>query len=118
MTRIILPFPPSVNGMYKNVPGKGRVKSDGYKAWTTEALWGLKIQGVKPVAGEVSIWIGLVAPSKHAMDCSNRIKSVEDILVKGGIIPDDSNKHVRRVSAEWLASGDPCVVLIQPVEAA
>lgn len=112
MIRITLPFPPSVNAMFANVPGKGRVKSKSYSAWKTEALWALKAQRPQSVEGEVSIWIGLVAPSKRAMDASNRIKSVEDLLVTGGVIPDDSGKYVRRVSAEWLASGEPCTVLI------
>ena len=110
--RITLPFPPSVNSMYANVPGKGRVKSKAYSAWKTEALWALKAQKARRVDGEVSIWIGLVPPSKHAMDASNRIKSVEDLLVAGGVLPDDSGKYVRRVSAEWLAAGEPCVVIV------
>jgi crossover junction endodeoxyribonuclease RusA len=112
MNRYTLPFPPSVNSMFLNVPGKGRIKSKEYKAWTTEALWSLKAQKARPVEGEVSIWIGLVAPSKRAMDASNRIKSVEDILVAGGVIQDDSGKYVRRISAEWLPAGEPCVVIV------
>lgn len=112
MTRISLPFPPSVNSMFANVPGKGRVKSKEYKAWTIEALWELKAQKVKPIDGELTINIGLVAPSKRAMDCDNRIKPILDILTQAGVIKDDNNKHVRKVSAEWLASGEPCRVLI------
>jgi hypothetical protein len=50
------------------------------------------------------------------MDASNRIKSVEDALVAGGVLPDDSGKYVRRVSAEWLAAGEPCTILISPYE--
>lgn len=116
MIKCQIPFPPSSNHMYVNVPGKGRVKSEGYKAWTTEALWSLKMQGIKPVLGEVSISIGLVAPTKHAMDCDNRIKPALDILKSAGIIKDDNSKYVRRVSAEWLATGDPCTVLISEYE--
>jgi len=116
MIRLRLPFPPSVNSMYANVPGRGRVKSKQYAAWKNEALWELKAQKARPVEGEVSIWIGLVAPSKRAMDASNRIKSVEDALVAGGVLPDDSGKYVRRVSAEWLAAGEPCTILISPYE--
>lgn len=118
MPKFTLPFPVSSNNMFTNVPGKGRVSSKEYAAWTTEAMWMLLQQRAKPISGEVSIWIGLVAPSKRAMDCDNRIKPVLDLLTRAGIIKDDSNKYVRQVSAEWLPSGDPCSVLIQPVEAA
>lgn len=65
---------------------------------------------------EVSISIGIVAPDKRARDIDNLIKVVCDILVKAGVIKDDSRKYVRKVSAQWIASGPPCVVLIQPYE--
>ena len=117
MTRIVLSsLPPTVNGMYVNAPGKGRVKSREYAAWREAALWEIKAQKIKPIDGEVSIWVGLVAQNKRAQDCSNRLKSAEDLLVAAGIIPDDSNRYVRRVSAEWLSSGAPTTILIQPYE--
>lgn len=116
MTRIELSYPPSVNTMFLNAAGKGRVKSDKYKAWRTESLWRLKEQKIRPVSGEISIWIGLVKPDKRRADASNRIKAVEDLLVAGGIIPDDDDRYVRRISAEWLADGPGCTILIQPVE--
>lgn len=76
----------------------------------------IKDQKPETFTGEVSISVGLVAPDKRARDAGNLDKAVCDILVKAGIIKDDSNKYVRRLSYEWLASGDPCVVLVQPFE--
>lgn len=110
--RLTLPFPPSLNNCFVNAKGVGRIPSQRYKAWTTEALWMLKAQRAEKMAGDLSIHIGLVAPDKRARDGDNLIKPALDILVKAGIIADDSNKHVRRVSVEWLASGEPCVVII------
>lgn len=60
--------------------------------------------------------IGLVAPDKRARDAGNLDKALMDIIVKAGIIEDDSNKYVRRLSYEWLASGEPVTILIQPYE--
>lgn len=114
--RIELPFPPSVNTMFVNVTGKGRVKSAEYKSWTRAALWELKAQKAKPVSGEVSISIGLVAPSRQPMDCDNRIKPILDALTAGGILKQDDNRYVRRVSAEWVADGAPCTVIVQQYE--
>lgn len=117
MTRISLPFPPPLSACFTNAKRVGRVATPRYKSWQTEALWMIKAQRTQPVAGEVSISVGLVAPDNRARDAGNLDKAICDILVKAGIIKDDSNKYVRRLSYEWLSSGDPCVVLIQPVEA-
>lgn len=116
MTRINLPFPPSSNNMFVNAKGKGRIKSKEYDAWRQHALLMINSQKIKPIKGEVSISIGLVKQTYHRQDCTNRIKAVEDCLVEAGIIQNDDDRYVRRVSVEWLAHGDPCSVLIQPVE--
>lgn len=116
MTRIELPFPPPLSACFTNVKGVGRVSTQRYKAWQTEALWMVKQQKAKPVAGEVSISVGLVAPDRRARDAGNTDKAVCDLLVKAGIIIDDSNRYVRRLSYEWLSSGAPCTVLISEYE--
>lgn len=114
--RLKLPWPPSLSACFTNVKGRGRVPTKTYKAWTTEALWGIASQRPQRFTGEVSIWIGLVAPDKCSHDADNRLKATLDVLTKSGVIMDDSNKYVRRLSVEWLASGDPCTVLIQNFE--
>lgn len=118
MQRIKLPWPPSLSKCFTNVKGRGRVPTKEYKAWTEHALWEIASQKPRKFAGEVSIWIGLVAPDKRRMDADNRLKATLDVLVKSGIIQDDSNRVLRRISVEWLASGDPCTILIQDVECA
>lgn len=110
--RLKLPFPPSLNNCFVNAKGGGRIPSQRYKAWTTEALWSLKAQHAMKMAGDLSIHIGIVAPDKRSRDCDNLAKPVLDLLVKAGVIADDSNRHVRSVSIEWLASGDPCTVIV------
>lgn len=116
MTRVELPFPPPLSACFTNVQGRGRVPTKRYLDWQKEALWLIKAQRVKPVEGEVSVFVGLVAPDKRARDAGNMDKAIGDILVKAGLIKDDSNKYVRRLSFEWLDNGPPCVVLIQSFE--
>lgn len=87
-----------------------------YIAWTTEALWRIKSQKPTKFSVEVSIAIGIVAPDRRARDIDNLIKPCLDVLVKAGVIQDDNSKYVRKVSAQWLASGPPCVVLITSYE--
>lgn len=36
--------PPSTNNLFRNLPGRGRVRSDKYKAWQKEAGWEIKDQ--------------------------------------------------------------------------
>lgn len=114
-TRITLPFPPPLHACFTNAKGKGRVTTPRYKSWQTEALWSIKAQKARPVDGEVSISVGLVAPDKRPRDAGNLDKAILDTIVKAGIIQDDSNKYVRRLSFEWLADGEPVTILIQPV---
>ncbi len=118
MTRIELPFPVPLSACFTNAPGKGRVPTSRYKAWQTEALWMMKAQRAQPVDGRVSIFIRLVAPDKRHRDAGNCDKAVGDILVKAGIIKDDSNRYVRRLTYEWADEGPGCVVLIQQAEEA
>jgi crossover junction endodeoxyribonuclease RusA len=116
MIRLHVPFPPPLSACFTNVRGVGRVATSRYKAWQTEALWEIKAQKPKPIDGEVSISVGLVAPDKRPRDAGNTDKAICDILVKAGLIKDDSNRYVRRISYEWLAAGEPCTILISPYE--
>lgn len=114
--RIELPFPIPISACFENIPKVGRRATGRYREWTNEALWMLKSQKPAKFDGEVSIVIGLVAPDKRARDGDNLTKGIFDVLVKGGIIKDDSNRYVRRHTVQWVASGAPCTVLINEYE--
>lgn len=111
MTEFRLPFPPSVNAMYSNVAGRGRVPTDDYKKWKNNAGWELQAQRIKPVAGQVEIKIDL--DQSRRGDADNRTKAVLDLLVTHGVIKNDSKKFVRRVSIGWEAVTG-CRVSITP----
>lgn len=90
---------PTANNLFINVRGKGRIKSGKYNIWTANSLKELLVQKAKPVPTPVAITIEL--PESLRGDLSNRIKAAEDLLVRAGIIPDDSKRHVRSVSASF-----------------
>lgn len=113
MTRIELPAPVPLSACFTNVAGRGRVPTKRYLAWQNEALWMIKAQKAKPIKGRVSIYVRLVAPDKRPRDAGNTDKAIMDILTKAGIIEDDSNRFVRRVTFEWRDEGPACVVVIQ-----
>ena len=116
MIRLELPFPVPLSACFTNVKGRGRVTTARYKAWTETSLWLIKSQRVKPVDGPVSIYVRLVAPDKRHRDAGNCDKAVCDVLVKAGIIQDDSNRYVRRLTYEWQEEGPACLVIIQRCE--
>lgn len=108
-----LPFPVSVNAMYRNVHGRGRVKSRTYLAWVKEAELVLARQRPRPFIGLAMLDIRI--DSSRRGDCSNYIKGVEDFLVSSGILQDDQKKYVRSVSIAW-ADVKGCEVRLSPAE--
>ena len=98
MVTFTIPFPPSVNAMFANIPGKGRIKTAKYKAWIDTAGWIIRAQKVPYTSGPVSISLVMKRPNA-ASDVDNRQKAAIDLCVKMGLIDDD--KHVMSVSAAW-----------------
>lgn len=99
-TFLTLPAPPSTNMLFRNVRGKGRVRTEKYDAWLAEAGWKLRMQRPESVKGPVVLVIGVERMSKTA-DIDNRIKAVADLLVKHRVIDDD--KNVMAVAAAWAS---------------
>ncbi|MBP3955418.1 RusA family crossover junction endodeoxyribonuclease [Gemmata sp. G18] len=117
MTRLWLPFPPSVNNLFVNNPRTGgRFPSSRYKAWQADALEALLKQPdrfhrhVEPV--EVLYAFG--RPDKRARDVFNLEKVVSDFLVKRAILADDSLIH--RGTVEW-GHTPGVTVTIEPLSA-
>lgn len=85
--RLSLPFPPTTNNLFVNVPGKGRVKSPTYRKWLSAAS--SECWGVKGVLGRYHLTLTAERPDRRARDLSNLIKAVEDLLTHVGLIEDD-----------------------------
>lgn len=110
MIRYELPYPPTTNHLFANV-GRGRMKTDAYRAWREVAGYAIIEQGRKRIHGHVSLSIALVKPDKRRRDLSNSVKAIEDLLVSMAVIDDDS--LVQRIDIQWASSGAPCCVIIQ-----
>lgn len=101
-----LPYPPSANTAYRNVPGKGRVKTERYNAWIQHAT----VKTVPPpglVAGRIDLVMQLTPPDRRKRDLTNVIKCTEDFLVRRGVIEDDS--LVESLYIRWWREGEPGV---------
>lgn len=93
--KILLPFPPSVNGAYAG--GKTqRYKSKRYKAWE-KSLPDLRDLLFSAINYPVGIQYILYMPDKRLRDITNYVKLVEDYLVKQGVIEDDNYNIIQCV---------------------
>ncbi len=118
MIRLDLPRPRSVNELYANVRGKGRVKTKVYRQWRNEAGWMIAAQG-RPAQlhGKYQIQIAVKRWSARA-DIGNFEKGVSDVLQEHDVIEDD--RFCERICIYWddhLPKGVECRVWIWPEEA-
>lgn len=111
-TTITLPVPPSTNELYRNAPGRGRVKTQRYATWFVAAGWSIKEQRPEKVPGRVKI--SMYAPENARRDLANHEKATTDLLVEMGIIDGDRCKVVREMHQYWHDGRDFRVV-IEPV---
>lgn len=94
-----LPTPPSVNELYKNLPGKGRVKSGAYDDFVRRGVTAIRNQRVASLSGYVIAIFGVERMSLSA-DIDNRLKSMLDTIVKAGIVVDD--RFITAIAVSWL----------------
>jgi len=94
-----LPTPPSTNALFRNVQGRGRVKTKLYKDFLACGLSAICQQQVEPVKGRVVMVMGIERENKRA-DIDNRIKALLDVIVKAGVLQDD--RFVTGFAAAWL----------------
>jgi len=92
-----LPLPPSVNSAWANIPGKGRVRSAGYRRWHKLAFDELTLQKPGKVKGRFAIVIE-VGRVKRRCDIDNRGKCLLDLL-SGSVTDDDA--MCERLSIGW-----------------
>lgn len=93
MTEFFLPFPPSVNSLWRT--GRGRMyRSKRYEAWREKAADAVSaVWRAEPMDGAVSVTIRVYGDSRRSWDLDNRAKAVLDALQDFGVIVDDEQVH-------------------------
>ena len=110
-------MPPSVNNIFVNVAGRGRVKTKAYKAWLGEAGWMLVTQrnqhrSHKRIDGPVAVDVRAYRPASKRRDLDNILKALLDLLSHTQTIKDDS--QVIEINAKWVDEGVPCTMIVRP----
>jgi crossover junction endodeoxyribonuclease RusA len=103
MISMSLPYPISVNAMYRNAPGKGRVKTERYKTWVQAAGWSIRAARPKRLEGAFILEMNLYTADQRRRDVDNCVKPILDLLVEHQLIEDDSKcveLHVRKVRSD------------------
>jgi Holliday junction resolvase RusA-like endonuclease len=117
----VLPFPPSVNSIRTVARGR-MISSAAYRDWQQEAGAHLVYQGFQAVdgiliPGQVEVEIEFGRSSKRKFDIDNHAKPILDLLVTYGLIEDDNNTILTRLSLIARERGlNGAVVTVIPIE--
>lgn len=107
---ITMPAPPSSNTCFRNVAGRGRVRTQRYKTWARAAGNEVLYQRPPHIAGEVLLDITIKRRRKD-QDLDNMLKPILDLLVTMAVMDDD--KNVGEIRCRW-GNVDGAVVEISP----
>ena len=108
-----LPYPPSVNGIWRGGKGGRHYLSPKYKAWREEAALMARTQSKgKRVAGPFAVQIDVVRPDKRRRDLDNLIKVCLDLLAHVGVTDDDS--ECQYIETKWVQKGPSVRVSVRP----
>ncbi|MFD2207198.1 RusA family crossover junction endodeoxyribonuclease [Kiloniella antarctica] len=101
--------PISLNNAYKNVGGKGRVKTKEYKIWFAALAWEFKGQLKRKIEGPYKL---IIRVNQHVTkaDIDNLVKPISDVLVSIGATDDD--RKMRGVDIEYEDREDTIVWIV------
>lgn len=100
---LCIPFPPSANGLFRNVPGQGRVKTEKYKDWLLKAglIASSQLKRDERIEGPYSLRMRAYRPDNRRRDLSNLMKATEDLIVALGVVEDESLCQL--IEVEWAS---------------
>lgn len=113
LLKLILPFPPSVNRLWRASKGGGVYRSEKYTDWRKHALWALvgQCKG-KKIDGPYTMVLEAVRPDKRRRDLGNLEKAVSDILQEAKLI--DGDHLCEEMTLRWVDAGPECSITLEP----
>lgn len=112
--RVLLPPPISTNSLFANVPGRGRIATQDYKAWKLQADQLLRAQTRPRFLTPVFVSLMLGEIDVGNMDSDNAAKAAIDALKRAQIIVDDSRRWVRSSRSTWVPGFRGIVAIVAP----
>ena len=111
---LTLPYPPSVNSMYRTFRGRMLISKKG-REWMKLAVHEVKTQANGwYVVGPCSIAIRAWMPDKRRRDIDNLAKGIFDCITHAGIWKDDCQVDDMRITRMSVDKGNPrCECIIE-----
>ncbi|MDU4095343.1 MAG: RusA family crossover junction endodeoxyribonuclease [Pantoea sp.] len=99
--KLILPFPPSVNGYWRATNKGMKISASGrcFRANAIAAVYEQLRCRPKPLTQPVEVKVVLYPPNRGRRDLDNFQKALFDSLTHAGVWVDDS--QIKRFSVEW-----------------
>ncbi|WP_287416611.1 RusA family crossover junction endodeoxyribonuclease [Oceanithermus sp.] len=115
MTRITLPWPPSVNRYWRNINGRTLVSREG-RAYRAAVLSEVLLQGAaQHYRGRLRMVIVAHPPDRRRRDLDNLVKAIQDGLEFAGVFDDDGQIDDLRVVRAERVPGGRVVVEVEEV---
>lgn len=110
---IKLPWPPSVNVMWRAVNGRNILSAEG-RAYRELAAWQIKATGAaQPMTGRLDVRMRLHPPDNRRRDIDNVCKALLDAMQTGGVYQDDSQIDRLEIIRSHVVKNGRVVVCIQ-----
>jgi crossover junction endodeoxyribonuclease RusA len=121
MTRIELPWPPTVNTYWRHVGPKVLVSDGGRRYRRTVADLVLEARcsraiSLGPLQGRLRVSIDVHVPDRRPRDVDNMLKAPLDALTKAGLWVDDSQIDDLRIVRRGIVHGGLIVVAVEQIE--
>lgn len=96
--------PFSANKMYAPIARGKMVKSKKYNDWITKNVTKIKDNLLPANKFPIEVEILVLADSQWKMRCDsdNIVKPIVDLLVRAGIVPDDTSRFIESVKVRYL----------------
>jgi crossover junction endodeoxyribonuclease RusA len=115
MIRVEIPFPPSMNRLWRASKGGKVYRAPEYVTWKEGACWSIAAQcRAERVKGPFKLTMLVVPPDKRHRDLDNLFKASLDALAAAGVIAND--RHCRWIEARWVEDGAPCTLILDELE--
>lgn len=112
MLTLTIPFPPSMNRLWRASKGGGVYRSPEYAKWKEHACWEIASQcRSERLQGPFKLTMLVVPPDKRHRDLDNLLKASLDALAGAGVIAND--RHCRWIEARWVEDGAPCTLILE-----
>ena len=113
--RIVLPWPPSINGYWRSYRGR-QILSHKARVYRQSAMRHvLSCKANKHLTGRLAVDIELYPPNRMKIDIDNRIKALLDVMQHAGVYEDDNQIDKLTVERCEVEKGGVVVVHIKQI---